>query len=253
MKRAVRLSDAILSGRSPEIPNDSMIELAVDYLLSLESGEPAPVLQSRVSFALELRGDADLRLAVEARLLAGSSVADVAAMSGVGPRVLHDYATLLFDVADNLSARSWITANAIDWHPVSGADLPNATRDATGRFVRHQSYFYGPFVCEHLLAALPELSNSIDLTTDRGIELEKIRLVIDAEEIRCNAPDSLAALLSQFPDTVADLPTREPTLGDVMHQRIASARTNLQDVELEAHQIRPIANWIADREHRVAG
>jgi hypothetical protein len=112
-------------------------------------GELAADLDDPISGALRLhRGDPVAKLEVEARLLAGQSIAEVADRCGLDPETVEAYEALFFDVADHLGRESYILHQAI------GPRLQDPAPEDLDVIVKALAYVGGPFVLDAVLDAL---------------------------------------------------------------------------------------------------
>jgi hypothetical protein len=117
------------------------------------------------------------KLTVEARLLAGQAVAEVARLTGLTPGAVAAYEALFFNVLDHLHVRDWIFAHAL------GAGTPDRTTPPDrGVVLKTFAYSGGPLVLE---AVLPYLVGGKDLwepppdlTTPAGRSEQMTRLAV---------------------------------------------------------------------------
>ena len=103
------------------------------------------------AYALRSGADGRLRWAVEARLLAGQTDAEVAARCGVPAEVVAAYERLFFDVRDKLGAADHVVLNVIGpgVHDAESAGDPEVWTKLIG-------YFYGPLALDAVLDALSD-------------------------------------------------------------------------------------------------
>ncbi|MCY2990777.1 MAG: hypothetical protein NTY19_23300 [Planctomycetota bacterium] len=144
----------------------------------------------------------DLRMVLEARLLARQTPEQVAQRVGVSAAVVHTYTSVFFDIADRLDARDWIC-----WFAIGVRSLDGPREKALPAVVRLCGYFGGPLVLEAVLKEVPRVPDLFaeppDLATIDGQIAARVRMF-------------LAVML---------LPVNKTTLSDLLRLRQAGAQS----------------------------
>jgi hypothetical protein len=132
--------------------------------------------------------DPNLRLSVEARLLATRSPEEVAAQVGLTPAQTRAYCDSCFDVLDSFAAKDWLRIHIFEADDDSSADLHS--------LICREAYRGGPGVCAHWLERLSCMEQECDLTTKRGREVKRLQLTLMQYQLRRRdwSPLSLAAI-----------------------------------------------------------
>jgi hypothetical protein len=139
---------------------DHYLQPMQDYLFALrasrKSGQsllsaqfPGPA----IAWGLYRTGHPLTRLAIECRILARQSDADIARSQQLSLTGVEWYTQIFFDVRDRLDSRDWIAANVLHGAGLLSQSDPRAT-------IQQLSYSGGLAVAEHLLAALPPLTEN---------------------------------------------------------------------------------------------
>jgi hypothetical protein len=169
----------VLRGKvRPNTTYDGYIWQAVNFLRHVRvelRGELFGDRKVQLAEASKLHSQASTRWPIEARLLAGEPMDEVAAKAGIGLQVLEDYVALFFDTLDRLTARRWIMDRVIH--------TPEANAPPQQVSLYRAAYIGGRHVCEHWLDHMRDLGEPTDLSTERGREVERLRLLIISEHL----------------------------------------------------------------------
>jgi hypothetical protein len=145
-------------------------------------------------------------MAVEARLLAGQVVAEVARRAGLARDTVAAYAALFFDVDDRLSAADWIYTHVLG----AGALDPAAARDPA-LVLKEFVYLGGPLVVEAVLPYLVGVKDPFepapDLSTPEGRRDQEVRLLV-AERLLPRDPQTGTRILRILSETANRRRTR---------------------------------------------
>jgi hypothetical protein len=168
------------------------------------------------------------KLTVEARLLAGQAVAEVARLTGLTPGAVAAYEALFFNVLDRLDARDWILAHALR----AGPSDRTVARDR-GVVLKTFAYTGGPLVLE---AVLPYLVGWKDLwepapnlATPSGRVEQVTRLAVAAALLPRDATTDRK--LRRIALMLRDRERRRPVLHAPLALRTQSLYAELQDGE----------------------
>ncbi len=129
-----------------------------------------------IQVACQINQDPLRSLEIEARLLAGYTLKQIAAKVHQSPVVVLWYHDLFFDVLPRMTATMWISTYLFD----PAGDTPDALRKSVYR----SSYRGGRFVCEHWLSRLSELRTEPDLSTRHGRETKQLQLLLQIDQIQ---------------------------------------------------------------------
>ncbi len=123
-----------------------------ETLDAVREERPAVYEAHRYHYSPEIR----TRQQIEARLLTGASLEEIAAKLAADPKAIEYYASLFFDVRDALDHRDWVSLtiqSRIRYDEESGGSRAEAER---GYVMRLFAYFGGPLVLDALINPLGE-------------------------------------------------------------------------------------------------
>jgi hypothetical protein len=150
-----QLAESIAIPRRGRMPrwlteySDTYVLMAVDHLRGVKSKDSESRLQETIEQAWQLYNSPErVRCRLEARLLAGMPVDEVAAAEQLPPQVIEAFASLFFDVTGCLKATDYILSRAIVNQPYS------FTLCSVGQTVKQLAYNCGSFLLSALLLEL---------------------------------------------------------------------------------------------------
>lgn len=192
--------------------DDPWLNAACDHLEGVKNGPRQVAVQATI----ELLEPQHLgrRSAIEAWLLNGRSLAEVAQRCELPTEIAEAYAHLRFDVQDRLTAKKWIEENVLSLAP----DVKNIA-ERLRFFCRNVGYFCGPILLESVLAigqgrpfpdsllkssgaAREEERERLTLRTELFIRME----LAETQEDRVHVMELQRELRRRFPAYVSEIP-----------------------------------------------
>ena len=217
---------------------------AVHLLRGQPADKPLPKPLSRrwvaaLRQAIELRGDEEARITIEALVLAGVSTRQIAHRLGAPPRVIAEYERCLFAAREVLHHRALVMCKVID--------VPNPLRPPRDQAILRAAYLGGPQVAEHWLGHLHALGKgrTHDLTTPAGLESERLELMVLAEQV-ARPTDSLTPTCVTALQQVHLGAARHTTFAD----RFADWLDRVTAEPIAPHQLAPVAPYPPFRRRR---
>lgn len=192
--------------------DDEFVNVASDYLQRGYAGTHRIALEA----ALELRQPchADPCAEIEARLLAGQSLAQAARRCCLPKEVVAVYAALFFDVVERLSARDWVMSQVL-----MAASADQSVFARLRNLWRRVGYFGGLLALEPLLAVSRGLRVPAKFLTAKGAGRQEQELCIRSQiqlyivtELAITPDDwskvteMREALRKRFPEAVSEIP-----------------------------------------------
>lgn len=211
--RRFQLVRLLNDGELPDFAHDWADTLVWQTLGVLRGVQPADAI---IKAALDLRTGPLLdRGELEARLLAGQEVADVAAAMGMPVAVIETYAQLYFDLAGQTQARSWVLHEGIGRKAYCGL-----TPDDVDVILKLIGFVYGLGVLEPMvryyrrgLHRVADPGDVPDLDGEERAWAQSIRYWVALRTM--NDPVAILKLRAAFPET-----RQEPVVEPGLHHRV---------------------------------
>ena len=184
-----------------------------------------------ITVAQQLAEEEEIRWAVEAELLSGEPITDVARKAGVEPSAITAFESLFFHVLDRLECSAYIR------HKVLGkkfiCDL--LTLDDKDILLKMFGYYGGPIILKHVSPYIMNPTLDISLLSPLHRELgPKIRRLLAILTTRFTWPtDAKSKQLMEESE-----PATAEQIEEMIHDAIAKGKTVLHPVKREAKSSR---------------
>jgi hypothetical protein len=185
--------ELVRDGKRPASWDDPIVKLAFDYVRAMDAAKSDAKradIERRMpdvaaAFGLHLEAGVS-RDEIEARLLAGESIATIAGKVGVPEQVIEAYEKLFFNVSESLRAMDWLTQEVVGIY-VGMRRVP--TRGETWKYMALAA---GPAAVDMLVADY--FGRDEPRLPDRSLLAQKARFLIWEITMGFSLPETAAVL-----------------------------------------------------------